>query len=300
MIERTDNRMIPKVIHYFYDKVDFYRKEKKHTQMRMCYSSWVRCCPDYQIKLWDPTNEEIQKEIQKSLFIQNKFYEKDWAFVSDYVRAYVLFKYGGIYLDTDVELLGNFEDYLSEKFFCSIEGDILKGENIPEPAVMGSVSRHPLLEKILSLYESDWILQESNPIANVVAKKALKELYDFRFISYEDVPRELLSTLYDEAVEKRICTNFELYKKQRVWRDSTGSVSIYPSQYFCPSWVSFKEKAFTDNTVAIHWNQSSWWKEPRKEEEPKKGFPKNKSAQKCTGCFETIIRRLLNKGKNEK
>lgn len=60
------------------------------------------------------------------------------AFVADYVRLYALHKYGGIYLDTDVQLLKNFDAFLNDGFFVSVEGDIREGENIPEPAVMAA------------------------------------------------------------------------------------------------------------------------------------------------------------------
>ena len=253
--------MIPKTIHYFFDDVNFYRKGKKNTQLRMCYTSWRRACPDFSIRLWTPNNGEIREMINSSAFILKKYKDKDWAFVSDYVRAYVLYKYGGIYLDTDVEILKNLSPYLNNRFFCSIEGDILYGENIPEPAVMGSIAGHPLLKRIMDLYESDWIMSESNPIANVVAKKALKDLYSFEIISYSESVIHKLNKLYDKNVPNKICLNFELYKNQIVWQDRNKEVTIYPCEYFCPSWVSFQDKAFTDKTVAIHWNQSSWWKD---------------------------------------
>ena len=273
--------LIPKKIHYFYDDVNFYRKGKKHTQLRMCYTSWKRYCPDYEICLWTPQNEEILKIIRSSEFIKKKYEEKNWAFVSDFVRAYVLYQYGGIYLDTDVELLKNFDEFIHHKFFCSIEGDILFGENIPEPAVMGSEKNHPLLLEIIQIYKGYEIFNEKNPIANVIAQKALKKIYGFNKINYVESAKKSLSSLYDKTVPNKICKDFMLYKGQRPWEDVKKEVAIYPSEYFCPSWVSFGDKAITDKTVAIHWNQSSWWKCERKQEQPRaeiqKSSEKNKS-----------------------
>ena len=59
-------------------------------------------------------------------------------------------------------------------------------------------------------------------------------------------------------------TNYELYLNQKIFKDEMVGIEIYPSEYFCPNWVAFGEKAFTDKTVAIHWNQSSWWNNSKK------------------------------------
>lgn len=57
----------------------------------------------------------------------------------------------------------------------------------------------------------------------------------------------------------RRCDDYELYRGQRRWRNEEKRVSVYPGEYFCPCWYTFREKALTENTVAVHWNQSSWW-----------------------------------------
>ena len=250
---------IPKIIHYFYDDTDIWAKNTK-AQVRMCVNSWLRYCPDYKLMLWHDKMPEFKEILSKSKFAQKAYELKLWAFVADYFRFYALKKYGGIYLDTDVQLLQNFDKYLDNNFFCSIELDVLDHENIPEPAVMGSIPNHPLCDKVLSIYESDDIFSIDNFIANVITKKALKELYGFKYINFsnqKDAKRAI--TLYTNAQEAFQPDDFELYRSQRIWQDKNNEVSIYPSEYFCPSWSEYKTKAFTENTVAIHWNQSSWW-----------------------------------------
>lgn len=248
---------IPKIIHYFYDDVDVWEKGK-NPHFRMCLCSWKRCCPDYTLMLWHDKHPEFQKILNRSLFARKAYELKLWAFVADYVRLYALYKYGGIYLDTDVELLNNFDAFLNDGFFCSIEGDILNRENVPEPAVMGCTAGHPLLKTAMSLYEDNKIFEQENPIANVMFKTALQKTNGFSKILF-DTPEAGAQAEALYAGRRRF-DDFMLYLKQKVFRDDKNKISIYPSEYFCPTWCVFKEKAITARTVAIHWNQSSWWK----------------------------------------
>ena len=73
-----------------------------------CIESWKRFCPDYQIKVW---NEDVF-DVASNLFTKEAYAEKKWAFVTDYVRLYALYTEGGIYRDTDVEMLKSFDDLL--------------------------------------------------------------------------------------------------------------------------------------------------------------------------------------------
>ncbi len=247
---------IPKIIHYFYDDVNLWEKGP-NPQVRMCLCSWKKACPDYVFMLWHDKHPEFREILSQSLFVRKAYELKLWAFVADYVRLYALHKYGGIYLDTDVQLLKNFDDFLNDKFFVSIEGDIKEGENIPEPAVMGSVPAHPLLEETMAVYRSQGVFEWQNPIAPLVMKATLKRLYGFSRINYatcEDARRA--EEIY---FNKRRCDDLGTYCAQRCWYGREKEVSIYPGEYFCPEWYVFKEKAITDKTVAIHWNQSSWW-----------------------------------------
>ena len=106
---------IPKIIHYFYDDVNPWTKGK-NPQFRMCLYSWKKACPDYALMLWHEKSPEFGQILQQSLFVRKAYELKLWAFVSDYVRLYVLNKYGGIYVDTDVQLLQNFDKFLDDGF----------------------------------------------------------------------------------------------------------------------------------------------------------------------------------------
>lgn len=84
---------IPKIIHYFYDDVNPWTKGK-NPQFRMCLYSWKKACPDYALMLWHEKSPEFGQILQQSLFVRKAYELKLWAFVSDYVRLYVLNKYG--------------------------------------------------------------------------------------------------------------------------------------------------------------------------------------------------------------
>ena len=247
---------IPKIIHYFYDNVDLWKKGP-NPQVRMCVCSWKKACPDYAFMLWHDRHPEFGEILRQSLFVRRAYELKLWAFVADYVRLYALHKYGGIYLDTDVQLLKNFDAFLNDGFFVSVEGDIREGENIPEPAVMGSVPGHPLLEETMKFYRSNHIFNWQNPIVPTVMKAAMRKFCGFSRIDYSS-PEETrrAETFYFGS---RRCDDYELYRGQRRWRNEEKRVSVYPGEYFCPCWYTFREKALTENTVALHWNQSSWW-----------------------------------------
>ena len=248
-----------KIIHYFYDDVDIWRKEISPT-FRICYKSWLEKCPDYKIMLWHDKMPEFKQMLKQSKFLRECYKRKMWAFVSDYVRYYALYKYGGIYLDTDVELIKNFDEYLDKPFFCSIEGEIVYGENIPEPAVIGGKAGHQIFKDILDLYNSDEIFNIDHFIAPIVLKQVLQKSMNFSRIEYNKEIEKKAEKFYDIEKEKKMIDDIEVYKNQKLYKDENLGIYIYPSEYFCPSWVAFGVAAFTDKTVAIHWNQSSWWK----------------------------------------
>lgn len=95
---------IPKVIHYCW-----FGKNAKSDLILKCIQSWKDTMPDYEIKEWNESNFDVNAHEYTKYAYKNK----KWAFVSDYVRLKILYEYGGIYLDTDMYVLKNFDDFLS-------------------------------------------------------------------------------------------------------------------------------------------------------------------------------------------
>ena len=88
--------MIPKIIHYCW-----FGKNPKNNLILRCIESWKKFCPNYKFVEWNESNFDVNS----NLYTKQAYENKKWAFVSDYVRLYALYNYGGIYLDTDCEIL---------------------------------------------------------------------------------------------------------------------------------------------------------------------------------------------------
>lgn len=99
---------IPKVIHYVW-----FGKNPKTKSIKKCIASWRKYCPDYRIIEWNETNYNIRK----NRYMYEAYKAKKWAFASDYARYDIIYQFGGIYLDTDVELVASMDPLLHNKMF---------------------------------------------------------------------------------------------------------------------------------------------------------------------------------------
>lgn len=106
--------MIPKIIHYCW----FGGKEKPDSVIK-CMESWKKYCPDYDIKEWNESNFDIHEND----YCREAYEAKRWAFVADYARLYVLYKYGGIYMDTDVEVVRPLDSLMNRNGFLCFENN---------------------------------------------------------------------------------------------------------------------------------------------------------------------------------
>ena len=95
---------IPKIIHYCWFGGNIPAKFEKYIDQ------WRKKCPDYELKLWN----ENSFDLSSVEYLKKAVKAGRWAFVADYVRLAALYQYGGIYLDTDVELLGTFDSLLDQ------------------------------------------------------------------------------------------------------------------------------------------------------------------------------------------
>lgn len=130
--------MIPKKIHYVW-----VGGKEKPKDIKKCLKTWKKHLSGYEIIEWNESNFDINSHP----FCKAAYDAKKWAFVSDYIRAYVIYNEGGIYLDTDVLVLDNFDNFLNNKAFVGFE-------NIDHPftAVFGAEKNHPLLKDMLDYY----------------------------------------------------------------------------------------------------------------------------------------------------
>lgn len=157
---------IPKIIHYCWlGQNPFSDLEKR------CIESWKTILPDYQFVLW---NDDKIKEIH-STWIDSAIAEKKWAFAADYVRLYALYKYGGIYLDCDVEVLRPFDDLLNQQTFVGWES----ARPVIAAAVMGCEANLPWLKDCLDWYEGKLFdvakINKADVVINYIIKQPVLE-----------------------------------------------------------------------------------------------------------------------------
>lgn len=104
--------MVPKIIYYCW-----YGVKKLPELKQKCFESWIKYIPNYEIMLWNESNSDLTS----CEYVQQAYDQKKYAFVSDYVRIKALYEYGGIYLDTDVEVLKSFNHLMHSKGFFGFE-----------------------------------------------------------------------------------------------------------------------------------------------------------------------------------
>lgn len=205
--------MIPKIIHYCW----FGGKELPALEQR-CLDSWAEKLPDYEIKRWDESNFEIDKYP----FAVEAYRQKKFAFVADVARLHVLEAEGGIYLDTDIEILKSFDDLLSNKLVMGFETD-----GVIQTGVIASQAHNAIISEMLEYYRSK---TGFDPVAD------------------GSVPNSALFAKAFEAMN--IPLHNQIYQ--------SPDLLLLPSEYLCPIDQATWEIKVTDNTYCIHYLAGSW------------------------------------------
>lgn len=208
--------MIPKIIHYCWFGGNAFPKPVKK-----CIKSWKKYCKDYKIIEWNENNFDISTA---PLYVQQAYQAKKWAFVSDYVRLYAMITIGGIYMDTDVEVLKPLDKLLKNRAFSGFED----GEYI-QTAIMGSVKNFPLFNEFLKYYDSISFINEDNS----------------------------LNTKTNVQVFTDILQNKGLVKNNKF--QIIDDIALYPREYFCPKSYLDGIITKTDKTYVIHHFDASWF-----------------------------------------
>ena len=213
--------MIPKKIHYCW-----FGGNPLPELAQKCIASWRKFCPDYEIIEWNETNYDIKKNKYMSQAYENK----RWAFVSDYARLDIIYTHGGIYLDTDVELIKPIDDLLELEAFAGVEQN----------------SEYVALGLGFGACEGD------------ITVKTMLDYYDG--INFEENGK------LDLTPAPKIHTT-ALYKLGYAFSaqiTSCCTFTIYPSEYFCPINHDTNEISITDKTYSIHHYTASWYNETQR------------------------------------
>lgn len=157
--------MIPKTIHCIW-----LGKGSLPCRSSAFIKLWKRKLPDYTIKIWNEDNLPITEECSRNKYLRECYKRKLYAFVSDYFRLWILFNYGGIYLDTDVEILNSFDSLLTSKGFMGFEaGNAQIGEYIGS-GIIGAERGNKTIKKLLSFYKHE-VWHEKEYVNTIIFKK---------------------------------------------------------------------------------------------------------------------------------
>lgn len=218
--------MIPKKIHYcWFGGKDLPKSAKK------CIESWKKYFPDYEIKRWDESNFDVNI----IPYTAQAYEAKKYAFVSDFARFWILYKYGGLYFDTDVEVIKPMDDIIAAGPFMGCENS----------ATSGGTSNS------LGLGVNPGLGLGVNPGLGLVGE--LMSLYrhkEFANSSGIADPETVVTVTTD-----LLCRN-GLQNVATV--QEIDGVKIYPSDFFCPISTKDGKLRITDNTRSIHWYDQSW------------------------------------------
>lgn len=207
--------MIPKILHYCW-----FGGKALPALAERCLESWRRCCPDFEIRQWNEQNFDLS---QTPEYVRQAMEAGRWAFVTDYVRLAVLVEHGGVYLDTDVELVKPLTPFLHHRAFAGFES-----ETAVQTGLLACEPGFDLFRQFLAHYDT------------AVFRRADGSL---------DVTTNV-------EVLTRLCLEHGLRLNGQ--KQEAAGLTVYPKEVFCP--VEFESGRLhrTRKTVAIHWFSGSW------------------------------------------
>ena len=221
--------MIPKIIHYTWFSGDEYPE-----MIKKCIESWKKVLPDYELRLWDM---DAIKNID-SIFLKEALSVKKWAYAADFVRLYVLYHEGGIYLDTDVMVFKSFDNLLDNQVFIGKEdymhfaGDGSNGAQYLSSHCIGAVKKSEYIRECLSYYDNRHFILSSN----MELPPCLR--YNYVLLPYIQA---IIAQKYGYRWNPKI---------QEVQTLNNGVV-VYPSDWFC-GFSNF------DESYCAHLTLGSW------------------------------------------
>lgn len=208
---------IPKIIHYCW-----FGPNNVPDKIQENIKTWKIECPDYEVKEWN----EKTFDVHLNKYTENAYNNKEWAFLSDYVRLWVINKYGGIYLDTDVQIIKNLDFFLKHDMFTGLESS----DSIATGLILGAKKNNSNIRNLLSIYENIGMKNDGSPFKRITNVKITTDYFKKMGFKYSN-KLQIISNCY-----------------------------IYPTTYFCPQLPGTKKVKLTSNTYTIHYYSGSWLK----------------------------------------
>ena len=214
--------MIPKIIHYCW----FGGKPLPESACR-CIASWRKFCPDYEIRQWNESNVDFSTVD----YMREAFEEKAWGFVPDVARLQIIYSYGGIYLDTDVEIVKSFDPLLNNSAFMGIEAGSFDKGTIALGLGFGAEKGNELIGFLLNGYQKLHFREDNGKLNRISAPQLQLPLFIEKGFNQKDEFQVICGT------------------------------AIYPSDFFCPLSLKTGILTITQNTYSIHQYDGSWFTE---------------------------------------
>ena len=222
----TESIKIPKTIHYCW-----FGNNPIPDSFTANIETWKKYCPDYEIVRWDERNYDYKK----NKYMYDAYEHKKWGFVPDFARLDIIYRYGGVYLDTDVELVRNINDLLCDDAFCGFESR----HYIANGLGFGAVAGFSMIKEQLSLYDTLTFTKKDNSL------------------NLKPAPQYQTELLCGFGLQ----TNNTLQKIQ--------GMKIYPNDVLSPLDAVTGILKMTENTYSIHHYAASWFDEIQQEKKRK-------------------------------
>ena len=206
--------MIPKKIHYCW-----FGRNPLPELAKNCIASWKKYLPEYEIIEWNEDNFDINE----NEYVSEAYSSKKWAFVTDYVRLKALVEYGGIYMDTDVEVTKPLDRFLNHHAFSGFE-DV---ESVPT-GIMACEKGFELFETLLKTYENRHFIKEDGSLDITTNTTSITEF----------------------CLAHGLILNNQLQEIE--------GFALYPNDFFCPKDPDTNQIMITENTYTIHHFAGSW------------------------------------------
>lgn len=206
--------MIPKIIHYCW----FGRGQKSELILR-CIDSWKRYCPDYEIVEWNEDNFDVNS----TLYTAQAYEAKKWAFVSDYARLCALETHGGIYLDTDMELLKPIDEFLENQGMLAFEA-----KDFVCLGIIGTEKDHPFIKLLKADYEAIRFRYEDGSLETMTNVQRMRQ-------------HLLKGGLKNNGKQQTVC-----------------GMEIYPQKFFFPYNFGMIWNRLPKDAYSVHHATGSW------------------------------------------